>query len=66
VIVFPMTAKGLTGIAEGVVTVATLTEAEQIAQGEQMAKEMKKPFDPKTVKGTKTSITIKGEAAEIF
>jgi len=65
VIVFPMTAKGLTAKVEGVVTVSTLSEEEQIAQGKEMEKEMKKPFDPKTVKGPKTVIMIKGEAAEI-
>jgi hypothetical protein len=66
VIVFPMDAKGLTGTVEGVVTVATLSEADQIEQGEHMAKEKKTTFDPKTVKGPKTSIMIKGEAAEVF
>jgi hypothetical protein len=65
VIVFPMTAKGLTATVEGVVTVSTLSEADQIAQGKEMEKEMKKPFDPKTVKGPKTVIMIKGEAAEV-
>ncbi len=66
VIVFPMDAKGLTATVEGLVTVAVLSEAEQIAQGEEMAREMKTTFDPKTVKGPKTSIQIKGEAAEVF
>ncbi len=31
-----------------------------------MAQEKKVPFDPKTVKGPKTSIMIKGEAAEVL
>jgi hypothetical protein len=66
VIVFPMDAKGMTATVEGTVTVAVLSEAQQIAQGEEMAKEMGKPFDPKTVKGPTTSIQIKGEAAEVF
>jgi hypothetical protein len=66
VIVFPMDAKGMTATVEGVVTVAVLSEAEQLAQGEEMAKERKTKFDPKTVKGPKTSIQIKGEAAEVF
>ena len=66
VIVFPMDAKGLTGTVEGVVTVSTLSEADQIAQGEHMAKEKKTPFDPKTVKGPKVSFLIKGDAAEVF
>ena len=29
-------------------------------------KEKKAPFDPKTIKGPKTVIMIKGEAAEVF
>lgn len=66
VIVFPMTEKGKTAIVEGVVTVSVLSEKDQIEQGEHMAKEKKVPFDPKTVKGPKTSIMIKGEAAEIL
>lgn len=66
VIVFPMTEKGKTGVAEGVISVTTLSEADQIKQGEMHAKEMNKPFDPKSVKGPKTSVMIKGEAAEVF
>jgi hypothetical protein len=66
VIVFPMDAKGLTAVVEGVIAVTTLSEKDQIEQGEHMAKEKKVPFDPKTVKGPKTSIMIKGEGAEVF
>jgi hypothetical protein len=66
VIVFPMDAKGLTATVEGVLTVTTLSEADQITEGEHMAKEKKTTFDPKTVKGPKVSIQIKGEAAEVF
>jgi hypothetical protein len=66
VIVFPMDAKGLTGTVEGVVTVTLMSEADQITEGEHMAKEKNTTFDPKTVKGPKTSIQIKGEAAEVF
>ena len=65
VIVFPMSAKGLSARVEGVITVTTLSEAEQIAQGQEMAKEMKKPFDPKSVKGPKVSVQIAGEGAEV-
>lgn len=65
VIVFPMSAKGLNAKVEGVIEVSMLSEAEQIAQGKEMAKEMKMAFDPKTVKGPKLSIQIKGEAAEV-
>jgi hypothetical protein len=65
VIVFPLDAKGLTATVEGVVTVTVESEADQLEHGRKMAEEMKKPFDPKTVKGPKTTIMIKGEAAEI-
>ena len=65
VIVFPMSIKGLNAKVEGVLEVAMLSEAEQIAAGNEMAKEKKMPFDPKTVKGPKLSIQIKGEGAEV-
>lgn len=65
VIVFPMSAKGLNAKVEGVLEVAMLSEAEQIVAGNEMAKEKKMPFDPKTVKGPKLSIQIKGDAAEV-
>jgi len=66
VIVFPMEIKGQTAIVEGVLAVTTLSVADQIEQGEHMAKEKKTTFDPKTVKGPKTSIMIKGEGAEVL
>ncbi len=66
VIVFPMTAKGLRAVAEGVVSVSLLSEADQIKQGEMEAKEHNKTFDPKTVKGPKTDVQLKGEGAEIY
>ena len=65
VIVFPLDAKGLTATVEGVVTVTVESEADQLEHGKKMAEEMKKPFDPKSVKGPKTTVMIKGEAAEI-
>ncbi len=66
VMVFPMSAKGMNARVEGVISVSMLTEAEQIAQGEEMAREMKTTFDPKTVKGPKSSIMIKGEGAVVY
>jgi hypothetical protein len=66
VIVFPMTLKGSNAVVEGVVTVTQLSVEDQIEQGTHMAQEKKVPFDPKTVKGPKTSIMIKGEAAEVL
>ena len=65
VMVFPVSVKGLKATVEGVLAVATLSVEDQIAQGEEMAKEMKMPFDPKSIKGPKLTITIKGEGAEI-
>jgi hypothetical protein len=65
VIVFPVSVKGLKATVEGVISVAMLSVEDQIAQGQEMAKEMKMPFDPKSIKGPKLSITIKGEGAEI-
>jgi hypothetical protein len=66
VMVFPMSVKGMNAKVEGVISVTTLTEAQQITQGEEMAREQKKTFDPKTVKGPKLSIMIKGEGAIVF
>ena len=65
VIVFPMSIRGLSARVEGVIDVSTLSEAEQMAQGKEMAKEMKKEFDPKTIKGPKLNVQIKGEGAEV-
>jgi hypothetical protein len=66
VMVFPMSVKGMNAKVEGVISVATLTEAQQIAQGEEMAREMNKTFDPKTVKGPKVNVMIKGEGAIVY
>jgi hypothetical protein len=65
VIVFPMSIRGLPATVEGVITVSMLSEADQIAQGQMMAKETGKTFDPSTVKGPKLSIMMKGEGAEV-
>lgn len=66
VIVFPMSVKGKNVKVEGVITVETLTEAQQIAQGMEHAKEQKTTFDPKTVKGPKVNVQIKGEGAIVY
>ena len=65
VMVFPVTLKGLKATVEGVISVEMLSVEDQIAQGMEMAKEKKVPFDPKSVKGPKLSIMIKGEGAEV-
>jgi len=66
VIVFPMSVKGKNAKVEGIISVETLTVAQQIAQGEEHAKEQKTTFDPKTVTGPKVDIQIKGEGAIVF
>lgn len=66
VIVFPMSIKGMNARVEGVVSVQTLDVKAQIEQGEHMAKEEGKKFDPASVKGPKTVVQLKGEGAEVF
>jgi hypothetical protein len=66
VIVFPMSIKGKNAKVEGVISVETLTVAQQITQGEEHAKEQKTTFDPKTIKGPKVNVEIKGEGAIVF
>jgi hypothetical protein len=65
VIVFPLDAKGKDAVAEGVVSVRTVSVEDQIAQGEARAKDEGTAFDRTTVKGPKTIIMIMGEGAEI-
>ena len=65
VIVFPMTERGKTAVVEGVVSVTTQSVEEQIKQGEHMAQEEGKTFDPKSVTGPRTVVMLKGEGAEI-
>ncbi len=64
-IVFPMDAKGKNVLAEGTVSVKTISKEDQIKQGEYYAKEEGTTFDPSTVKGPKTIIQIKGMGAVI-
>ncbi len=66
VMVFPMSAKGKNARVEGVISVETLTVAQQIAAGEEHAREHKTTFDPKTVKGPKVNVQIKGEGAVVY
>ncbi len=65
VIVFPMSAKGKTAKAEGVVSVKTYSKEDLIKQGEMHAKEEGTTFDPATVKGPKTVVQINGEGAVV-
>lgn len=65
VIVFPMSIKGMNAKVEGVISVETLSVEQQIAQGQEHAREKKTTFDPKTVTGPKVNIQIKGEGAVV-
>lgn len=66
VIVFPMSAKGKNAKVEGIISVETLSVEQQVAQGHEHAKEQKTTFDPKTVKGPKVNVMIKGEGAVVY
>jgi hypothetical protein len=55
VIVIPMSAKGKQAKIEGILKLTVVSEADQIARGE----------DPKTVKGPKKTVQIEGEGAVI-
>jgi hypothetical protein len=67
VITFPMDARGRTVLAEGVVSVRTLTREQAVAQAKEMAKERgtMKSFDPDKVKGPVTDIQIMGDGARV-
>ena len=63
VIVFPMEIKGQNVVAEGVVSVKTVSKEDQIKEGEMHAKEEGTTFDASTVKGPQTTIQLMGEGA---
>ncbi len=65
VIVFPMEAKGKTALAEGIVSVRTVSKEDLIKQGEYEAKEEGRTFDASTVTGPKTIVMLKGEGAVV-
>ncbi|MEO8167968.1 MAG: DUF4920 domain-containing protein [bacterium] len=62
-IIFPKNASGKTALAQGIVTVKTKSKEELIAEGEHFAQDAGKTFDPSTVTGPQTVVTIKGEGA---
>lgn len=64
-IVFPVEAKGKTGLVEGEVYEINLTKEEAIEYAEHIAEEQGKKFDPSTVTGPMTFYQIKGLGAEI-
>ena len=64
-IIFPVTAKGKSVRAQGVVSVKVQSVEEQIMVGKEMASDSKTTFDTTTVTGPKKVVTIKGEGAVI-
>jgi hypothetical protein len=66
VIIFPMTARGLQAVAEGVMEKLELTEAEALEQAQHHAEEQGLEFDPSTVTGPETTYQLRGIGAVIF
>jgi hypothetical protein len=64
-IVFPMTAKGKTAMAEGVVQAIELTQENALKYYEHQAEEKGEKFDPAMVTGPVTIYQIKGSGAVI-
>jgi len=65
VITFPMSAKGKTATAEGVVQVTTVSKEDRIEKAKKQAAESKTAFDPSTITGPKTTVRIMGDGAVI-
>ncbi len=65
VIVFPVSAKGKTALAEGVVSVKKYSKEELIEQAKHEAKEQGKAFDPSTIQGPSIVVRIDGEGAVV-
>ena len=65
VITFPMSAKGSSVVAEGVVSKRVLSEAQQKEACEKEAKAHGKPVDYSSVTGPKTIVRLEGLGAEI-
>ncbi len=68
VIVFPLSAKGKTVLAEGVISVKNLTRAQAIAQAREVAKERGTlaTFDSTKIAGPVTDIVLTGEGARVW
>lgn len=64
-IVFPLTAKGKTARAEGVVEGIEMSKEDALKYYEHLAEEKGEPFDPSTVTGPVTIYRIKGTGATI-
>ncbi len=65
VIVFPVDIKGKRAIAEGVISVKTLTKEQMIKREEEFANEEGKTFDASTITTGKTTVMLKGEGAVV-
>ena len=65
VITFPMSAKGKTASAEGVIQVTTLSREERMERAKKQAAENKTAVDSSAITGPKTTIRIMGEGAVI-
>jgi hypothetical protein len=68
VIVFPLSAKGKTVLAEGVITIKNYTRAQAIAQAREAAKERGTlaKFDSSKVTGPVTEVVLTGEGARVW
>ncbi len=68
VIVFPLSAKGKTVLAEGVISVKNLTREQAIAQAREIAKERGTlaTFDPAKITGPVTDVVLTGDGARIW
>ena len=66
--VFPLTDKGKTVLAEGVISIKNLTREQAIAQAREMAKERGTlaTFDSAKIAGPVTDIMITGEGARVW
>jgi hypothetical protein len=65
VIEFPADVMGKKARAEGVVSVKEMSVEDQLTEGQHMAEEAGRKFDPSTVTGPKTRIQINGEGAVV-
>ena len=68
VIVFPLSAKGKTVLAEGVISIKNLTREQAVAQAREVAKERGTlaTFDPAKITGPVTDIVLNGEGARVW
>lgn len=63
VIVFPLDIKGKQALAEGIISVKTLTKEQLIKRGEEAAKEEGTTFDASKITTGQTTVILKGEGA---